>query len=343
MRRALTTTVAALAALLTAVTVARADHDPGAPFAGAWDVGAGGGQGRLALVRLGDAEGRALLASLGGALACPEPTDFYGGRLAAAGDHGPVAGCTRGRGDVVRLHGVYSDEALAPAPAPAALAVVIRRSGEAARAILRWTSPSAGGVARQAPLVFRTHLAGDGAAPELTLQGLRVTAAHAAAGATATISGTFRGAVVAGRSRYRLRPAGGALATYRPTAAPVQRARVDEVVIDADSGAGRLAIAGTGSLIGGPVAAAGGGVCRAIAFRFTVPAARGAAALRWACRSRAGRAAPVLVDVFRRPGDRITSRYALVRRPCSPTPGRPIVAMAVPANACRTDAGAGSR
>ena len=341
MRRAFTTGVTALAVLLAAMTAARADHDGRAPFAGAWDVGVGGGQGRLALGRLGDAEGRALLASLGGALPCPEPTDFYGGRLAAAGDRGPVAGCTHRRGDVVRLDGVYADEALGPAPAPAALAVVIRRSGEGARAMLRWTAPSAGGGVREAPLVFSTHLVGDGAAPELTLQGLRVTAAHA--GARTTISGTFRGAVVAGRSRYRLRPAGGALATYRPAAGPAQRARVNEVVIAADSGAGRLAIAGTGSLIGGPVAAGAGGVCRAIAFRFTVRAARGAAALRWACRTRAGRAAPVLVDVFRRPRDRITSRYALVRRPCSPAPGRPMVAMAVPANACRTDPGVGSR
>ena len=343
MRRALTTGVAALAVLLAAMTAALADHDGRAPFAGAWDVGVAGGKGRLALGRLGDAEGRALLASLGGALPCPEPTDFYGGRLAAAGDRGPVAGCTRRRGDAVRLDGVYADEALGPAPAPAALAVVIRRSGEGARAMLRWTAPSAGGVTRRAPLTFRAHLVGDGAAPELTLQRLRVTAAHAAAGARATIGGTFRGAVVAGRSRYRLRPAGGALATYRPAAGPAQRARVDDVVIAADSGAGRLAITGTGSLIGGPVAAGPGGVCRAIAFRFTVRSARGAAALRWACRTRAGRAAPVLVDAFRRPRDRITSRYALVRRPCSPAPGRPMVALAVPANACRTDAGVGSR
>ena len=191
MRRALTTGVAALAVLLAAMTAALADHDGRAPFAGAWDVGVGGGKGRLALGRLGDAEGRALLASLGGALPCPEPTDFYGGRLAAAGDRGPVAGCTRRRGDAVRLDGVYADEALGPAPAPAALAVVIRRSGEDARAMLRWTAPSAGGVAREAPLAFRTHLVGDGAAPELTLQGLRVTAAHAAAAPGRRSAGPF--------------------------------------------------------------------------------------------------------------------------------------------------------
>jgi hypothetical protein len=320
MVRPTTTAIAALAAvagLLAPIPAARADHDATAPFAGAWGLGAEGDHGRLVLGRVGDAAGRALLAAVGGAPSCPEPVDFYRGRLTTPAGRGPVVGCSSGSGAVDRLDGVYLDEALAPAGPPAELDVLIRNLGGRPRATLRWTTPADAGTVRTAPLAFLSHAAGDGAAPVVTLRGLRVTAAHSGGGATATIAGTFRGAAVAGRSRYRLLPVGGALATYRPSAAPAQRARIGEIVIDARSGPDYLRVVGSGSLIGGPLATGTGGACRHVAFRYTVRAERGSAALRWACRPRADRSPPALLDVFSRPSDRIASSYTLVRRPCS--------------------------
>ena len=298
------------------ISAARADHDPTAPFAGAWGLGPRGEQGQLVLSRVDDAAGRALLAQLGGALPCSEPADFYRGRLATAADGGPVAGCASRRA-AARLDGVYMDEALASLGPPAGLQVQIRR-GEGPRATLRWTSPAEAGVVRHAPLVFLGHVAGDGADPVVTLRRLRIAVAHRPGDATATIVGTFRGRATPGRSRYRLLPVGVAVATYRPRGAPAQRARVEEAIIDARSGAGYLRVVGIGTLIGGPVATGAGGACRHVAFRYTVRQASGIAVLRWACRARSGRTPPLLLDVFRRPRDRIASSYTIIRRPCSP-------------------------
>ena len=277
----------------------------------------GGGEGGLVLSRVDDAVGRPLVASLAGAPACAEPAEFYRGTLTAPAERGAVAGCASGRGPATRLDAVYMNEALAPAGPPTELDLLIRRDDGRRRAVLLRRTPAAPATVLRAPLVFLGHVAGDGAAPALTLRRLRVSGAHGRGGGTATIAGTFRGAVVAGRSRYRLLPVGGALATYRPTGAPAQRARVEEVGIAARSGSGYLRVVGSGSLIGGPVAAGTGGACRHVAFRYTVRAARGTATLRWACRARADRAPPVVLDVFSRPRDRITSRYTIVRRPCS--------------------------
>ncbi len=311
------TALAAAAGLLALSPTARADHDSATPFAGVWGLGAGGGQGDLVLSRVSDAEGRAQLASLGGAPQCAEPAVFYRGRLTTAAERGPVVGCASGRGAADRLDGVYLDEALAPAGPPAEVHVLIQNAAGHPRATLRWTTPAEPGTVRRAPLAFLGHVVGDGADPVVTLRGLRVTGAHSGGGATATIAGSFRGAGRPGRSRYRLLPVGGALATYRPSAAPAQRARVEEVVIDARSGADYLRVVGSGSLIRGPVATGAGSACRHIAFRYTVRADRGSAALRWTCRSRADRSPPVVLDVFSRPRDRIASSYTLVRRPCS--------------------------
>ena len=318
MWRASSAAIAAFAVLLALTPAARADHDGAAPFAGAWRLGSSGDQGTLVVSRVGDAAGRALLAAFGGTLSCVEPAAFYRGRLTTPAERGPLVGCASGRGAADRLDGIYLDEALAPAGPPAELDVLIRRLGGSPRATLLWTTPAAPGTVRRAPLAFLGHVVGDGADPVVTLRELRVTGAHSRGGATATIAGTFRGAAVAGRSRYRLRPVGGALATYRPRAAPVQRARVDEVFVHARSNSGYLRVVGTGSLIGGPVAAGTGGSCRHIAFRYTVGPARGRAVLRWACRSGPDRSPPVLLDVFRRPRDRIASSYTIIRRPCSP-------------------------
>ena len=190
------------------ISAARADHDPTAPFAGAWGLGPRGELGQLKISRVDDAVGRALLAQLGGALPRSEPADFYRGRLATAADGGPVAGCASRRA-AARLDGVYMDEALASLGPPAGLQVQIRR-GEGPRATLRWTSPAEAGVVRHAPLVFLGHVAGDGADPVVTLRRLRIAVAHRPGDATATIVGTFRGratraAVIPAPARRRRR------------------------------------------------------------------------------------------------------------------------------------------
>ena len=305
-------------ALVALVPAARADHDPAAPFAGAWGLGFGGESGQLVLIRVGDAAGRSLLASLSGTLPCAEPADFYRGHFETGSDRGTVAGCASRPRGAGRLDGVYMDEAQAPGRPPGGLQVLIQPPRERPRATLRWTTPAEPGAVKRAPLAFQGHLVGDGAAPVVTLRGLRVAGTRARGGTIARIAGTFRGPAVAGRARYRLLPARGALATYQPRGAPAQRARVEEVFIDARSGAGYLRVVGIGTLIGGPVATGAAGVCRHVAFRYTVRQARGIAVLRWACRAGSGRTPPLLLDVFRRPRDRIASSYTIIRRPCSP-------------------------
>jgi hypothetical protein len=321
MWRASTPGVAGLVGALVLAVGAQAEHDRATPFAGSWAIGARGDQGQIALSRLSDAAGQAVVASFGGTLACVEPTDYYQGRLATPTGGGPLVGCTSTRGATDRLDGLYLDEALASAGPPAELDILIRHLASRPRATAFWTTSAAPASVREAPLTFRGHLTGDGARvePMVTLRRLRVTGERARGGATATITGTFRGRAVAGRRTHRLLPVGGALATYRPGTAPAQRARVAELFLDGRSGSEYLRVVGTGSVIGGPVIARSGGACRRVAFRYTVRPASGTATLRWACRSRADRSPPVALDVFRRPRDRIASSYTIIRRPCSPS------------------------
>jgi hypothetical protein len=300
---------------------AQSDHDRARSFAGSWAVDSDGNQGRLVFSHVSDAAGRGMIASLGSTLACAEPSDYYAGRFAIPAGGGPLVGCTSTHGATRRLDGVYLSEALAPAGPPMELDVVVRHLAGGPRARASWTTATDPGTVRQAPLEFAAHVAGDGARAEpiVTLRGFRVTGVRAAGGATATIKGTFRGRVVAGRPMYRLLPVGRAVATYRQGTAAAQRARIERVRLDARSGSEYLRIDGAGPLIGGPVTAGSGGVCRRVAFRYTVRPKRRIAVLRWACRRGTDdRSPPVQVDVFRRPRDTIVSSYTIITRPCSP-------------------------
>ena len=94
MWRAVIQGTAGIAGLLALVPVAQAAHDRASSFAGNWAIGARGDHGQLALGRLSDAAGRAVVASFGSALACAEPTAYYQGRLETPTARGPLAGCT---------------------------------------------------------------------------------------------------------------------------------------------------------------------------------------------------------------------------------------------------------
>lgn len=148
-----------------------------------------------------------------------------------------------------------------------------------------------------------------------------MTGTRVGTGATVTIKGTFRGRAVAGRGTYRLLPLGGVIATHRHGTAAAQRARVDEVFVDARSDSEYLRVVGTGPLTGGPVIRGPSGACQRVAFRYVARPTAGTAGVRWACR-RAGadRSPPIHLDVLRGPRDTIVSSYTIIRRPCSPRP-----------------------
>jgi hypothetical protein len=154
------------------------------------------------------------------------------------------------------------------------------------------------------------------AVPVVTLK-LRTSGTSDASGATLAIAGTFRGRALAGRRVYRLLPVGGATATHKHGTAAAQRARVEEVFLDARSGSEYLRVLARGSLTGGPAIAGPSGACRRIAVRHALRRDLGVAVLRWACRPAGDdEGPPIHHDVVRRPRDTIASSYTIVTRPC---------------------------